>query len=38
MEGQKENRIKKEIYEKLLPDAKRQVLQIYHNIYENQIA
>lgn len=38
MEGQKENRIKKEIYEKLLPDAKRQVLQIYHNLYENHIA
>ncbi|MDE6606843.1 MAG: GT-D fold domain-containing protein [Lachnospiraceae bacterium] len=38
MEEQKANYIKKEIYEKLLPDAKQQILQIYHNLYENRVS
>lgn len=38
MEEQKANRIKKEIYETLLPNAKQQILQIYHKLYEHRVS
>jgi len=38
MEEQKTNQIKKEIFAKLLPNVKRQILQIYHSLYENHVS